>query len=127
MKNFFKPEMFKQVFKTERDNDYEDIADYLNALIESCPVVYGQIKNIDGGLTDKKYWCATQIGNNGETHQARLFNIEEIVKEPCKHEPSPHISCSMSVDQLGNEYFQHKTKCQYCGVELQATWSEKNA
>jgi len=58
------------------------------------------------------------------THKARLAFIEEIKKEPCKHEPEDIQIFNAS----GNYRFSFGagiSKCKYCGVELQATWSEK--
>ncbi len=70
---------------------YESCSTYLKAqvisaadverLLADAPVVYGQIKNIDGGLSKDKYWCATQIGNCGETHTAKLLCIQPIVRD----------------------------------------------
>jgi hypothetical protein len=46
-----------------------------------------------------------------ETHKARLAFIEPIAKEDCKHEPIESV-------MIGHI-------CMYCGVKLQATWTEK--
>lgn len=104
MKNFFKPEDFVNCGRI-----YQDCADVANekldALIESWPVVYGQLPISDFNWTGPKQYH--------DTHKARLAFIEEIVKESCKHKPA-HFE---SDDQHIN--------CKYCGVELRATWSEK--
>lgn len=110
----------KQIF-SEKDFSIEDLMHHptveimfkhfadkcnkkINELIKSWPVVLGQIKNIDGGLTDKKYWCATQISNNGETHTARLAFIEEIKRECVNHIPkiqSNQVIPPMAKDPYG--------------------------
>lgn len=53
-------------------------ADDLERVLREAPVVYGQIKNIDGQSTKDKHWVATQIPNCGETHTARLVCIQPI-------------------------------------------------
>lgn len=47
-----------------------------------------------------------------QTHKARLAFIEEIVKEPCRHE----VDCPSS----------KRPSCVYCGVELVAEWKAKS-
>ena len=63
-------------------NDLDEIWDTyvepINKLLSEGVEVVGRVKNIDGGLTNKKYWCATQIENCDETHKALLINITEI-------------------------------------------------
>jgi len=108
VKDFFKPEDFHCFWMGKESScspaQAAEIAnEKLNALILSWPLVY---------------WCGQEEliyreHIKGATHCARLALIEEIVKEPCKHEPA-HFE---SGDQQIN--------CKYCGVELQATWSEK--
>jgi len=112
MKDFFKPEDFQgqDFFTLYRCEEMAKAAnEKLNKLIESWPVVYGY------STKSVAPWSADRC--NSDTHKARLAFVEEIVKEPCKHEP----------DLL--EMFQksglQNSKCKHCGVELQATWSEK--
>ncbi len=113
MKNFFKPEDFEGndnfdgfTFSDNREKASSIANEKLNAAIESWPVVYGQLPVSGFSWTGPKQWY--------DTHKARLAFIEEIVKEPCKHEPIGDCYVSSGV-----------IKCQHCGVRLQATWSEK--
>ncbi len=118
MKDFFKSEDFN--FPETMSVDYlGDRAaalanEKLNALIESWPYVY--CNRIDSA--DQNKWTASEIKHPIDTHKARLAFIEEIVKEPCKHEPYQQLSQISPVDK--NWY------CSKCGVELQATWSAVN-
>lgn len=53
--------------------------DKANAILEKrSKVVYGQVKNIDGGMSKKEYFCATQIPNCGETHKGLLICVEPL-------------------------------------------------
>lgn len=81
----------------------------LQKLIDEAPNVVVKLKNIDGGISKTKYWCATQIQNNDETHTAKLMFIEEIVKD-CKHQPT-----GLDI---------HYSYCKHCGVELKSKWEE---
>ena len=80
----------------------------LNKLIESWPVVYAS--KPDG---KSELWSNNETTGH-DTHRAFLAFIEEIKKEPCKHEPGAYQA------SLGETI-----RCCHCGVELQATWSEK--
>ncbi len=100
---------------------------FMKELIESWPVVRGYKSASDGMM----YWHEHLMN---DTHKARLAFIEEIVKEPCKHEPEMfeiqqgfkgglwnkpmEILSQQNGKLIGN-------KCRHCGVELQATWTEK--
>ena len=120
MKDLFKPEDFEsQTVWAPHSRSLAYIANKkLNKLIESWPVVYGSFGENQVSRT------FGQVKVLGDTHTARLAFIEEIVKEPCKHEPSRVTSFQMAVDVSGNEYFRHRTTCQYCGIELEAKWGE---
>lgn len=109
-KVFFKPEMFGDYFMSNITiQDAVNVANReLQMLIESWPVVYTHSKAEKPG-----YWGPIEQGQFDDTHKARLAFIEEIKKEPCKHEPF-NDSC------VPNHFH-----CKHCGVELQATWSEK--
>ena len=90
----------------------------LKKLIETCTVVYG--------FANKHGWYEPDTESNEyATHKARLAFIEEIKKEQCAHEPSRITTVQLSVDQPGNEYYTHKTRCQLCGCELVADWKVK--
>ena len=111
------------------------IAEKLNALIESWPVVYGSHPS--------PYWYVENIVDFDKTKattRARLAFIEEINKGPCNHEPN-EIEITMNYEggfysqrlgtfdmkKLGNSKFRGvQSICKHCGVELQATWSEKD-
>lgn len=60
------------------------------------------------------------------THTARLVAIEEIKREPCKHEPKPvwvgdkdkvFIASEIEITVNGNHW-----ECKHCGVKLVAEW-----
>lgn len=115
LKDFFKPEDFcKDNWTAKFSDEMAKISnEKLNALIESWSVVYG---TMDVG--ESNFWSEGFSGS--DTHKARLAFIEEIVKEPCKHEPAVYL------DGLNGERQTILVNfCIHCGVELQATWSEK--
>ena len=122
MKNFFKPEDF--YMNPEFNERYEAARianEKLAALIESWPVVYLKNNSIEyrGGELP---WQ-----DKSETHKAHLAFIEELPKEPCKHEPdlSPKNLTEKNYLQVAHLPLKVITNCKHCGVELQATWSEK--
>lgn len=119
MKDFFKPEDFPNLLGL-REQAAEDANEKLNKLIESWPVVYGSkfISNDCSAFDVGSVWNITKLSD--KTHTARLAFIEEIKKEPCKH--SPKKISSFTNAAMGGEW---KVVCKHCGVELQATWSEK--
>ena len=109
-KDFFKPSDF--MFDRHSPGTWEEDAAWianvrLKTYIESCPVVYA---------SKVQEWQWTEQKDLVDTHQAWLAFIEELPKEPCKHEPT--------VDFYGT-HLTSKPRCKHCGVELQATWSEK--
>ena len=53
------------------------------------------------------------IPRNADTHRALLIDIEELSKEPCKHEP---------LEKPTIERMQGIVRCKHCGVKLKATW-----
>lgn len=131
MKDFFKSEDFcKDDWTAKFSDEMAKIAnEKLNNFIESLPVVYGYIGKISSSWHSEK--PGTYIQEN-YTHKARLAFIEEIVKEPCKHEPEINlgkdgIRVSWPVPLQPNIYQEVfvKIKCKHCGVELTAIWSEE--
>ena len=113
-KDYFKPEDFYKVINhnltlsKDPAGQYASIANVLyvvneklNKLIESWPVVWSD---------NAHSWFENE--NPISAKKARLAFIEEIKKD-CKHEPF-NDSC------VPNHFH-----CKHCGVELQATWSEK--
>lgn len=113
-KGFFKPEDFNFGWIDKHDTRRIDIVEAcntkLNKLIESWPVVYGH--------TNGAAWFVEKGKHVQEQHTARLAFIEEIKKEPCKHEPA-NPTVRMSPPHISD------IVCKHCGVELQATWEEK--
>jgi hypothetical protein len=97
----------------------------LNAFIESCPVVYlyGYGNPLDSEISinksnwkDRIHYNISSNLNRSITHQARIFGIEQIVKEPCKHEPR-YIDQSYKLPD--------SVVCKHCGVGLKVDRSEK--
>ncbi len=108
MKDFFKPEDFSPIMSNEGLAKVAN--EKLRKLIEASPLVYGL-------KTRSNKWAFDQEENHfTNTHTARLMFIEEIKKEPCKHEPS-----KTRLDFGGIPI----SICVHCGVELQvAEWRE---
>jgi uncharacterized protein involved in tolerance to divalent cations len=76
----------------------------LDEHLAKCQVVYTEM---DTGDT----WSDNQCLD--DTHKAVLFNIEELVKEPCKHE----------VGRWEHSFGTTSGFCKHCGVKLKvATW-----
>ena len=90
-------------------NEYAAIIanEKLNKLIESWPVVYGWYPPTYPQGT----WTSSETIHSTSTHTARLAFIEEIKKEPCKHEPK--------VTEGITSYLPY---CKHCGVKLVAEW-----
>lgn len=87
----------------------------LNALIYAAPVVYGKY--------NEAYLNFGQPQTTSLTHKAHLMFIEELVKEPCKHEPyhsNANVILASNPPQIPKPIY----KCRKCGVELKAIWSE---
>lgn len=115
MNDFFKPKDFYELggdllsYKCDQA-DREVMAKRANAklkkLIDESPVVYGNSSDIDS-FTENK--------SKHDTHNAKLMFVEEIVKEPCKHQINPE------------DINPSKTKgtCLLCGIELVAEWKAK--
>ena len=117
MRDFFKPEMFSGLMSNEAiANEANRI---LNAEIEKWPVVYGEFQD---NMIVKPFGMVKGATDN---HTARLAFIEEIKKECVKHEP---LEVLVKVGQYTESVtFDYSTdsKCKHCGVELEASWSEK--
>lgn len=114
--NIFKPEDFKHEMHVTYEGAANSANEKLNALIESWPVVYSY-----SGEND---WFISRRSDGHITHKARVSFIEPIVRETCKHEPI-EIENNIVIATNPPQYPPKKYKCRYCGVELQATWSEK--
>lgn len=119
MKDFFKPEDFEtQTVWAPHSKSLASIAnEKLNKLIESWPVVYG--------FASKAGWYKPDTESNQyATHKARLAFIEKIEKECVRHEPVWENKSTVFPGLVSPNYYG-KVHCHKCGVELQATWSEK--
>lgn len=68
------------------------------------------------GWQDDDSWVWGTSVNKPDTHTARLVAIEEIKREPCKHEADGLISGTVV------EYSLNNIKCRHCGVKLVAEW-----
>ena len=107
----FEPEDFDSITGFSSRKDIANLANAkLQQLIDASPVVYGEY------IKDSYGWAMSESNGSGDTHKAVLFNIEELSKEPCKHEHS-------------SVYDEHQRKyhdrCKHCGVELVAEWKEE--
>lgn len=93
----------------------EDIANIANDILEKwlseAKVVYG--------LVTPNVWCEDKddFKSSMLTHRALLINIEEIKREPCKHEPK--------FEQGGVQSLTANT-CKHCGVRIVvADWKQE--
>lgn len=137
VKDFFKLEDFKNVINhnltlsKDPAGMYASMANViavtnekLQKLIESWPVVW-----FNDDKTMSPYWEASSRQDKSHTHKARLAFIEEIKKECVKHIPkiqSKQVASPMSDDPYAAALVLGcSIVCLNCGVELQATWSEK--
>lgn len=117
MKQFFKPDDFS---KARTNFDCASIANLiLDDEIKKAPVLvqlepektFGWFEA--DGFTPKYF-----------KRKARLMFIEEIQREPCKHEPV-QTNAHVILTSIPPKQPKPEFKCGICGVELVATWSEK--
>lgn len=120
MKDFFKPEDFHCEYHLDKWYCSSDLAAKIanskrTNEIQSWPVV---ILGDEGNHPSHNKWVIDDGGFDMSkfTKKARLAFIEEIKKEPCKHEPREVF--------WSQEREYHHYDCKHCGVELQATWIE---
>lgn len=126
MKDFFKPEDFANLkthhlvmesrhmimtYEFSCKNAAIDANIKLNQLLDSWPIVFGNSEKTSFQWTERKHPI--------DTHFARLAFIEQLRKEPCKHEPKP-----MKTWHEHGEKQWGESSCRHCGVELRATWTE---
>jgi len=133
MKDFFKPEDFIAPYgyaglnRMEADLAANAANEKLNKLMKSWPIVYGHGET--PGASSLWNMNGPEKERAPHTHKARLAFIQELPKEPCKHEPVNTIFTDRHKIDLENEIAFNrqpsKSHCKHCGVELQATWSEK--
>lgn len=102
----------------------------LNKAVDNWLVVYGTPK------WNGMEWSETD--SNEPSHKAHLAFIEELPKEPCKHQPevmalhygfdgrilNPASGLRKECISYYSQKFVDTYKCKYCGVKLKATWSE---
>lgn len=109
----FKPEMFQEVLEVKADKQWlmEYVAKTANTVLRehllTTTVVY----------CDKDELHFSGVDEVGYTHKGYLIGVEEIKKECVKHEPVDFYVGPLTQDWI--------VKCKHCGIELQATWSEK--
>jgi len=111
----FKPDDFTSYKYPSNERPSVAFARCANELLDEhlakCPVVYGLVNE----RTEKFDWSEfIYDGFAKATHKAVLFNIEELVKEECKHEPT-HVF-------IGPDTGHWSTQCKHCGIKLKATW-----
>lgn len=87
----------------------------LEEWLSQAPVVYG-------GPTLANIYSIQQSKIN--TFKAKLVCIEELPKEPCKHEPVKRISPFMYRNETSGPC-TYEPNCRKCGIELVAEWKAK--
>jgi hypothetical protein len=80
--------------------------DKLSKYLANCPRVYGY-KDKGWGVEHDEY----------DTHTAILFDIQEIVKEPCVHEPSSITTVINGQNVIGID----RSTCGKCGARIKPT------
>lgn len=85
-------------------NSYIVNAEHLQkALEEKCKVIYAD----DSATLSSTFWTTEK--QPSDKHQAFIFGVTEIVKEPCKHEPEKEMEC------IRGAYYYI---CKHCGEKL---------
>lgn len=125
----FKPEDFctkRGIQKYVGDTVYgkvvnvDEAAEIANAKLaewlESAPVIYGW--GAPGYLSTTFWNTGSPIDR---THKGRLVCIEELPKQPCKHEPQLTEWRAFP----GSSGLVVEPICKHCGVELTAVWTAK--
>lgn len=109
MKPLFTPEMFKPISGWMSQ---VIVSEYANKIftewLQSQVVVYGWLDSEN----ESGIWTTSE--SQGDTHTARLVCVEELKREPCRHEPS---DTSFTISPLSLSGF-----CNKCGVKLKAQW-----
>jgi len=126
----FKPEDFYPMLSANEPlfvTSYE-VAVRANHLLDEhlakCRVVFGYINP----STSSSSWSTNPpntFSDEDITHQAVIFNIEERVKEECKHDPV-NVPAKGTYIINGKSYQvdmdQSLIRCKHCGIKLKATW-----
>jgi hypothetical protein len=111
MKFRFNPEDFQGGMKYESVSPHYSAFranELLDKAIAEAPVVYGDRTKVD--------W--TVDAYQADTYKAVLFNIEELAKKDCEHEPIMHAFNANAVLPSS----EVETKCRHCGITLKARW-----
>lgn len=115
----FKPDDFDVGYILTLNTIANRANEILQREVEKWPVVL-QYKE---GITS--HWNTVDVLGRPDnpTHTARLAFIEEIKKEPCKHESEVYRN---TWNDTGPRYIidADNTKCKHCGVKLVAEWKE---
>jgi hypothetical protein len=90
----------------------------LDEYLETCSKIYG-LRDDEGD------WIFGPDIAEGDTHQACVFDLEEIKPKKCEHEPVTEIKNHTTVFKglLGLSYFQEWT-CSKCKAKLKINWQE---
>ncbi len=83
-----------------------------DAWLAEQPVVYGRETPSTIGVVS---WGIYK--EHADNHQARLVDIQPLVKEKCEHK-DVHFKTPLHGNKMDNAY------CHTCGIKLRATWSE---
>jgi hypothetical protein len=116
----FKPDDFSSYEYPANERPCDAFARCANELLDKAiaeaPWVYANMQN-EIPTNMLVFSCADH------THKAVLFNIEELAKKDCKHEPSYTLS---GITQAGHSSIltnvAAKIVCSKCGITLKARW-----
>lgn len=109
---------------TGRVVDCQEAANIANKILESKlgPRVYGNPNGRYLWHEDVKALAYKP------THQAHLFDVREVEKAECEHEPVSVLdervkACTLSSGKIGFSYFnEDRWECAKCGAKLKAKW-----
>ena len=111
---FFTPEDFDDFVKGNYPlgmKTMDAIAYFANEkfqkFVDASPKAYGNSTQFD----------IVSSPTSSDTHSAVIMFIEEIVKEPCKHEPKFHTLMGKKVLEFANP-----PECRICGTKLVLHW-----
>lgn len=110
------PEVVHNMDAAERANAWLDTREkegWQLVNLKDAQVMYGEIMPSSG----KFIWADDKTTHIlACSHRALLINIEELPKEPCKHEPEGVFEI---INCVANQY----NKCKHCGKKLTAKWT----
>lgn len=130
----FEPSDFAAIHKEAVKNGYASYnagdmwepTDTLKMLVDAANAKLAQWRaqaTVVYGKPEVGAW--TDIENKLATHRALLIDIQELPKEPCKHEP-PELTPLQLLAAKQNGFTQSSTHCRHCGVKLRAEWKEES-